>query len=130
MQAVKSRVLTGTKYNKYMRFLALFGILFVALNAGTPTPASTLWTELKTKRESLPSVHQEFDVFHASAGRSAKQQIVLDMSPGQWRERSVTGSGNRIRIFDGKELFRMEEGGDEFVRVKRHSKEEDPLPSP
>src|SRR5882762_8830287 len=117
-----------------MRFLALFGTLFVALNAGTPTPASTLWTELKAKRESLPSVHQEFEVSHTSksvhASQSSKRQIVLDMSPGQWREKSVSGSGNHIKIFDGKDVLWMDEGGDEFVRIKRHSKDEDPAPSP
>src|SRR6266850_2606568 len=88
MQAVKICV-WGAYILKHMRFLALFGTLFVALNAGTPTAASTLWTELKAKRESLPSVHQEFDVSHTSktvhASQSSKRQIVLDMSPGQWR---------------------------------------------
>ena len=116
-----------------MRFLALLGTLFVALNAGTPTAASALWTELKAKRERLPGVHQEFEVSQTSKtvrdSQSSKRQIILDMSPGQWREKSVSGSGNYIRIFDGTNLFWMEEGGDEFVRIKRHSKE-DPAPSP
>jgi len=108
-------------------------MLLVALNAGGQTPASGLWTEFKAKREKLPSLHQEFDVsrtFKAVSGdQSSKRQIVLDMSHGQWREKSVTGSGSHIKIFDGKDLFFMEEGGDEFVRTKRHSRE-DPLPSP
>jgi len=108
--------------------------LFVALNAAAQTPASAVWTELKARRDKLPSVQQEFEVSQtaktASASQSFKRQLVLDMSPGQWRERSISGSGNNIRIFEGKDLFSMEEGGDEFVRAKRRSKEEDPLPSP
>jgi hypothetical protein len=103
-----------------MRFLILFGTLFLALNAGAETPASSLWTELKTKREKLPSLHQEFEITQtyktATISQSSKRQIVLDMSHGQWREQSSSGSGDYVRIFDGKDLFLMEDGGDEFVR--------------
>jgi thiol-disulfide isomerase/thioredoxin len=116
-----------------MRWVALVGTLFVALQAGAETPASRVWTELKAKRERLPSFHQEFEVSgtskSANASQSSKRQIVLDVSQGQWRERSVTGSGNHLKIFDGKDLFWMEEGGDEFVRTKLRSKEGDPEPS-
>ncbi len=59
-----------------------------------------------------------------------KRQIVLDVSGVQWREKSVSGSGNRITIFDGSNQFSLEEGGDEFVRINRHSKDPDPAPSP
>jgi thiol-disulfide isomerase/thioredoxin len=117
-----------------VRYCVLFSILFITLNAGTPSPAGALWNDLKAKRESLPSVHQEFEVTHISNTvrdtRSSKHQIILDMSPGHWRERSVGGSGNRIRIFDGQSIFWIEEGGDEFVRLKRHSKNEEPAPVP
>ncbi len=51
------------------------------------------------------------------------------MSHGKWREKSDTGSGNHIKIFNGKDLFWMEESGNEFVRIKRHDKAEDPGPS-
>lgn len=116
-----------------MRF-ALFGILFAALETGAQTPASGLWTELQTKREKLPSLHQEFEVSQtyktAHGSQSSKRQLVLDMSQGRWRERSVSGSGEYIRIFDGQDLFRMEEGGDEFVRIKRRPKDEGPEPAP
>jgi thiol-disulfide isomerase/thioredoxin len=113
-----------------MRLPTLLAFLLVALNAGAETSASQLWTELEAKREKLPGVHQEFEVSQtlklASRSQSSKWQIVLDMSPGQWREKS----DNRTRIFDGKDLFLMEEDGGEFVRTKHNSKEDDPLPSP
>ena len=116
-----------------MRLLILLGILFAALNTAAETPANRLWIELKVKRDSLPGIHQEFDVSQilktANGNRASKRQIVLDMAQGQWRERTVAGSGNHIRIFDGKGLFWIEEGGDEYVRTKRRSKEEDPAPS-
>src|SRR5258708_29394458 len=102
---------------------AWLGGLRVARQAGAQTPASTLWTELKAKREGLLSLHQEFDVSQtfktASGEQSLKRQIILDMSQGQWREKSVSGSRNHIRVFDGKDLFRMVEDGEEFVRTKR-----------
>ena len=117
-----------------MHFIALLATLFAALNIFAETPASALWTELKTKREKPPGLHQEFDVTQtsktASGSRSSARQILLDISQGQWREQSVSGSGNHIRIFDGTDLFVMEEHGDEYMRTKRQSKEEDPAPSP
>ena len=117
-----------------MRLLFLFGTALVALNGASETAVGKLWTDLKNKRDSLSGAHQEFDVsrtYKMTANtQSSKWQIVLDMSQGRWREKSVSGSGNRLRIFDGNDLFSMEEGGDEFVRVKRHGKDPDPVPSP
>jgi thiol-disulfide isomerase/thioredoxin len=117
-----------------VRFVRLTAILFAALSAGAENPASALWNELKAKREKLASLHQEFNVSQTSRTSSSSQavqrRILLDMAPGQWREASVSGSGARIRIFDGKELFTMEEHGDEYVRTKRQLKDEDPAPSP
>jgi thiol-disulfide isomerase/thioredoxin len=117
-----------------MRVIFLFGTALVALGAGSDTAAGKLWTELKAKRDKLPSLHQEFEVSRtsktATSSQSSKWQIVLEVSQGQWREKSVSGSGNRLRIFDGKELFWMEEGGEEYVRVKRHPKDPEPVPSP
>jgi thiol-disulfide isomerase/thioredoxin len=116
------------------RLLILFGALVALLNAVTETPSGKLWTELANKRRILPGIHQEFEVsqtFKTATGtQSSKRQIVVDMSQGKWRERSVSGSGDRIRIFDGNELFTLDEGGDEFVRTRRRGKGEDPLPSP
>jgi thiol-disulfide isomerase/thioredoxin len=115
-----------------MRFISLMGILFAALGAAAETPASKLWIELKTKRDNRPSLYQEFEVSRtfktARDTQAAQWKIVLDMSHGQWREKSVRGSGTRVRIFDGKELFVMEEGDSEYLRPERSSKEDDPLP--
>ena len=115
-----------------MRYFVLF-VAAVALNGGTETPASKIWTELKVKRE-RSSVHQEFEMsrtFQTTGhSQSMKSQIIVDMSGGQWREKSITGSGNRLQIFDGKDLLLMEEGGDEYVRLKRHGKDPEPVPSP
>jgi thiol-disulfide isomerase/thioredoxin len=118
-----------------MRLLALLGTLLAALAAGAETSAGKLWTELEAKREKLPGAHQEFELTRtfktAKGDQSSKQQIIIDVSEGQWREKSVAGSGNKIRIFDGESLFSMDEGGDEFVRIKRRSKKEaDPVPAP
>ncbi len=112
---------------------ALFVTLLLVLNAPAQTPAGALWAELEAKREMLSGAHQEYEVSQtfktSSSTQSSKRQIVLDISQKQWRERSMTGSGNRIRIFDGTDLFSMEEDGDEVVRTKHRSKDEDPVPS-
>jgi thiol-disulfide isomerase/thioredoxin len=121
-------------YFEFMRLFLIFGTALLALGGGAETPAAKLWNELQAKREKLPGVHQEFDVSRTytltNGTQSSKWQIVLDLSQGQWREKSVSGSGNRLKIFDGKDLFSMEESGDEYVRVKRRSKDPDPVPSP
>ncbi len=108
--------------------LILVAILFCACAAGAQTPAAKLWNELKEKREALPGMHQEFEVSHlykfASGDRSSKQQMVLDMSHGQWREKNVWGSSTRVRIFDGKDVFYYEEGEDEFERSNRRPKDD------
>jgi len=116
-----------------MRFLALLGILFVTFHAEAETPASKLWVELKAKRDNLPALYQEFEVsrtFKTPSDTQASQwKTILDMSHGQWREKSIMGSGTRIRIFDGKDLFVMEEGDSEYLRPKRPPKEDEPAPS-
>ncbi len=95
--------------------------------------AAKLWNELKGKRETLPSVHQEFEVSGtyklASGDRSSKRQMILDMSHAQWREKEVWGSGKRVHMFDGKELVYFEENDDEFVRVKHNSKDDVSAPA-
>ena len=117
-----------------MRLLFLFGTLLLAMSAKAQTSAHTVWDELRTKREQLPSLHQEFDVSQtyrsASSTQTSKRQVLIDMAGGQWRERSISGSGVTVRVFDGHDLFLMDEGGDEFVRSKRRPKEDAPTPSP
>jgi thiol-disulfide isomerase/thioredoxin len=119
-----------------MKSIRGFNLLFpvLALYAANETPASKIWIELKAKREKLASVHQEFEVVRtsrlATGNQSSKTEIILDMASVQWREKSVSGSGTRVHIFDGTEFFYMDEGGDEFVRIKRRAKDPDPVPSP
>ncbi len=117
-----------------MRFLPLFGISHLALSLVAQTPASTLLSELAGKREKLPGIHQEFDGSQTAksvgTSQSSKRELVLDMAGRQWREKSVTGSGTRIRIFDGTDLISIEEGSDEYLRTKRRSGDADPLPQP
>lgn len=113
---------------------AFFAVVLISLplHAGTETSASALWNDLKLKRDKLPSVHQEFEVTSSFKTRdktqASRHQVVLDTSEGRWREKSIDGSGTRIKIFDGKDLFSLEEGGDEYVRVRRKGKDGDPAP--
>jgi hypothetical protein len=90
--------------------------------------------DLTAKREKLPGLHQEFEVTQtlktATHKQGSKRQLIVDMSQKLWREKSVTGSGSRLRIFNGTDLLTMEEDGDEVVRTKNVAKNEDPLPSP
>jgi thiol-disulfide isomerase/thioredoxin len=117
-----------------VRFLSFVAILCAALGASAETPANNLWSDLKTKREKLPSLHQEFDVSHtyktAHGNQASQRRVVIDVSQGQWREKSVSGSGTHVRIFDGKDLLEMEEHGDEYMRTKPQSQEPDAEPSP
>ncbi len=114
-----------------MRVFLLFGISLSVL-LGAESPAGNLWAELKAKRDKLSSFHQEFEItqtFKISGhNQSSKRQAVLDMAKDQWREKSSSGSGEYIWIFDGKDVLTMEEGGGEYLRRKRASKE-DELPS-
>ncbi len=115
-----------------MRAIGLLAFSLSALHAAE-SPAGKLWLDLAAKRASLPSFHEEFDIAQttktAAKSQASKRQLVIDVSHGKWRERSVTGSGNRIRLFDGEDLFSFEEGGDEYIRAKRNPKQE-PQPRP
>ena len=117
-----------------MRCLRLFVILTIAVSAQAENPVRTLWLDLQVKREGLPGAHQEFEVARtyttAHGNQSSTRQVVIDMSQRQWRENAVSGSGSHITIFDSKDIFTTEEGSDEFVRGKRHSKDEAPAPGP
>ena len=116
-----------------MRWIAVFSILLAAVTRAE-TPASALWGDLKAKRDKLPGFHQEFDVsrtYITSHGdQSSKYQIVVDASQGRWREKIGSGSGNEIRIYDGKELLRTEDGSEEYTRTKRRPKDDDFEPCP
>lgn len=118
-----------------MHRFAIF-LLLPAFAWADESPASRLWSDLRTKREALPGLHQEFDVSHtfktgSGKTQSSKRQVVLDLSRNRWRERSVSGSGTMVRIFDGADSLFYEEDGTEFVRVKRREKDKDaPIPQP
>ncbi len=117
-----------------MRFSFLLATLLIAWNASAQTATNKLWSQLKNKREMLPGLHQEFEqVVTYKTGRGSQssfRKITLDISRDKWRERAVSGSGDRIRLFDGQDLLVMEDGGDEYVRVKRKADSNDPEPSP
>jgi thiol-disulfide isomerase/thioredoxin len=119
-----------------VRILTIGVALFLAaLACDAETPTSKLLNELKTKRATLPAAHQEFDVTRTltlSSGEThpSIRKLVVDIAQGKWREVSSDGSGVRIRIFNGTDLFTLEEGGDEFVRTPRRPKDEGPAPTP
>jgi thiol-disulfide isomerase/thioredoxin len=118
-----------------MKYLIVaLAILSCTGTSNAQTPAAKLWDELNGKREALPSLHQEFEVSRTftlvNDEQSSKWQMILDMSHGQWREKTISGASTRVRIFDGQELFSYEEGGDEFMRIHRRPKKDDaPTPS-
>jgi peroxiredoxin len=116
-----------------MNFFVILGIVFLVANARGASPADA-WAEFKVKRDKLSSIHQEFEVTRtfklAKGDQSSAWQVILDMAGQQWREVSVSGSGRRLKIFDGADLFSMEDKGDEYVRVKGRAKDSDPAPSP
>lgn len=117
-----------------MRFTAIAAALCLTVSVAAETPAGQIWTEAAAKRSKLGAAHQEFEVtqtYKRPAGsQSSKRQVVLDLAPGKWRERVNSGSGKYVRIFDGSDLFSMEDGGTEYVRTKRKAKDDDPVPSP
>jgi thiol-disulfide isomerase/thioredoxin len=115
-----------------MRVFVIPAALLISVSAFAATPARQLWDELKIKREKLVGLHQEFDVTQTQKSptleRSSKHQVVVDISGGKWREKTVMGSGNHIAFFDGENTFQIEDGGNEFIPVKHRGKEDEPAP--
>lgn len=111
-------------------FPAGISFFLVGLAGHAQPGAAQVWAELAAKRNSLPSIHQEFNCSQTYNLTSRKQssscQIVIDMSSGQWREQS---GPNSARIFDGMDLFQVEVDDGEYVRVKRDPKAPEPQPS-
>ena len=111
-------------------------IIFLALevNAGAQTTAGKLWIELSAKRATLPALRQEFEVTQVTSRQSHistwKRRELLDMSNGQWRVNIFGGLGNSIRIFDGQNLYYLEDGSPEYIHSKLHPKAVIPLPLP
>lgn len=117
-----------------MRKCFLVILLLIYLPTLAAKKPNNTWAELTSKRELLPGLHQEFEVtqtFNLPHGQqSSKETVVLDFSQRNWREQRLSGSGTRIRIFDGDDLFVTEEGDDEFTRTKHKAKDPDPAPLP
>ncbi len=92
-----------------------------------------LWNELQTKRDKLLSLHEEFDAdrtMTSSGGdRTIESKMTVDIAGVRCREKIVTGSSTRVRIFDGENLFTLEEGDDEYIKPKRNAKDDAPLPA-
>ena len=82
-----------------MRYSLLLGAILLVVNANAQTPAGTLWNDLKAKREALPGLHQEFELSQtiktSTNSQNQKEDITLDMSHEKWRERIVSGAGDR-----------------------------------
>ena len=116
-----------------LRFFLLFVVAVTALPGAVESAAAKLWNNLREKREALPGYHEEFTVSRtfklARTTQGSKRQLVLDVAGRSWKHRSVNGSGDRVEMFDGTALYRMDEGGDEFVLSKVRAKE-DPTPEP
>ncbi|HLW75518.1 MAG TPA: TlpA disulfide reductase family protein [Bryobacteraceae bacterium] len=116
------------------RSLIVLCSCLAVLRGASETAAAKLWGDLKLKREALPGLHEEFDFLRTSTGvdvsQSLRQRFSVDMSGGKWREVAASGSFRRVRIFDGANVFSMDEGGTEYVRIKPKPKSADPVPAP
>ncbi|MBY0504606.1 MAG: TlpA family protein disulfide reductase [Bryobacteraceae bacterium] len=102
--------------------LVVIAALLLASIARAQTGAAQIWTELKAKRAALASLHQEFDTsrsFKTGANvQSSVRQITLDIAGNRWRERTVSGSGDTLRLSDGAGIFSWAAEGEEYVREK------------
>lgn len=114
-----------------MRAFISIAVLFAIIPVFASTSGGTVWDELKAKREKLPGYHQEFNLSQEyraeNLTHSFTREVIVDAAPGEWRERSISGVGDFIRIFDGTDLYSMNEGANEYTR-KNASK--DVLPAP
>ena len=114
---------------------SIFSLQFVtSLQARDAASLTQAWNDLRTKREALTSFHQEFEISRtfktAQHNQASKSSVVVDCAGGRWRERSVSGAGERVTMFDGQDLFEFEDGGDEYERLKHSSKDGLPQPDP
>jgi thiol-disulfide isomerase/thioredoxin len=104
------------------------------LGAFAETPASELRSKLEAVQQGPRALHQEFEVMrHVRSGyvdEVSRFQIAIDFSQGKWREQPVGGEGERIRVFDGHELFVFESGGTDYARPKQTIDKDKPLPDP
>jgi|ERR1041385_765065 hypothetical protein len=113
---------------------AVFVFLATISIARAEQSAAKVLDDLRSKRESIPGVHQEFESsqsFVAIHGtQTSHGQVIVDLAGKKWRERTASGAGNRVRIFDGNDLILLDEEDSEYTRVKRKGKEDDQGPAP
>jgi hypothetical protein len=128
-----ARVFNSTANITCMRIATAVAVIAIVSDASAQQSASKLLNDLKSKRETLSGLHQEFEstqTFTSTHGtQTSRRQIIIDLSGKDWRERSVSGAGNRVRIFDGNDLFMIEDEDDEYIRVKRKDKDKENDPS-
>jgi thiol-disulfide isomerase/thioredoxin len=119
---------------KLTRVSVFVGMILMVSSAIGETSPDKIWNQFKTARQTLPGLHQEFEVTRSIKFDLVKQvsrrQVIVDLAPGKWREQSAGGSGDLIRVFDGQNLFVTESGGTEYVRTKTKTDKEEPLPEP
>ena len=119
---------------KFMCFVVLLEMFAIVPAIQGGKPVSDLWSKFETVANGSRSLHQEFEVMqHISSGyvdHVSRYQVVLDFSQGQWREQPLGEGGERIRIFNGEELFMFEAGGKEYLRPKSTIDKDKPLPQP
>ncbi|MEQ1760612.1 MAG: TlpA disulfide reductase family protein [Vicinamibacterales bacterium] len=115
------------------RLLAV-SLVLLPLPVSAQIPVSQLWNDLAQKRAALGSMRVEYEIASEVKTRdesqAARRSVTLDVAPGVWRQTSRSGSGEVIRIFDGKDTLDFEADGNEFTRGKPDKKNLTPLPEP
>ncbi len=124
-------------------------VLALGLIAASLTPAQNpvekLWNDLAAKRNKLSAWHQEFEFTEIRDNPAYKSangfnpfywnhsyvgRIILDASKERWRQKLVTGSDTVTRIFEGTQLFTLEDGTAEFIHLKNPTDGDANLPPP
>ena len=105
-------------------------VLVLVVGAYGASP-NDLWTKFETTRQGTRAIHEEFEVTRhlktAFREQSSHHRIVVDLSQGRWREQSIGGGGELIRVFDGQQLLAFEQGGTEYTETKQ---KDELLPQP
>ena len=112
----------------------LAGVSLMVQDSLAVTSTSDLWSKFETVLQGPRALHQEFEVMqHVRSGYAdqvSRFQIVLDFSQGKWREQPVGANGERIRVFDGEDLFVFESGGTDYAHQRQRFEHDKPLPEP
>jgi thiol-disulfide isomerase/thioredoxin len=117
-----------------MRPSSLVWLLLLSVRIVPAADIGQSWAELQSKREALTASHQEFEISRTfkigEKTQASLSSVTVDLGNTRWRERSVSGSADRTRIFDGQELYQLEDGTSQYERTKRFRKGEVPQPNP